>query len=71
MADDGININVDSPEITAPVSVNLSGTSLVDSFRNGLNDFVDNLRKGSDEGLTVVFLGAMFFTAGLYFWRRV
>lgn len=68
---DGININVDSPEITAPVSVNLSGVSIIDSARNGLNDFVDNMRKGSDEGLTIVFLGVMFFTAGLYFWRRV
>jgi len=68
---DGININVDSPEITAPVSVDLSGTSFVESITNGLNQFVDNLKKGSDEGLTVVFLGVMFFTAGLYFWRRV
>ncbi len=68
---DGVNINVDSPEITAPVSVQLSGTSLVDSVKNGLNEFVDNIRKGSDEALTVVFLGVMFFTAGLYFWRRV
>ncbi len=68
---DGVNINVDSPEITAPVSVQLSGTSFVESIQNGLNQFVDNLKKGSDEGLTVVFLGVMFFTAGLYFWRRV
>jgi hypothetical protein len=70
MADD-ININVDRPEITAPVSVELSGTSIVDSIRIGLNDFVDNIKKGSDEALTVVFVGVMFFTAGLYFWRRV
>jgi hypothetical protein len=68
---DGININVDSPNVTAPVSVNLSGISIVDSIRNGLNEFVDNVKKGSDEALTVVFLGVMFFTAGLYFWRRV
>tara|TARA_R110002020_G_scaffold239166_1_gene451735 strand:+ start:7295 stop:7507 length:213 start_codon:yes stop_codon:yes gene_type:complete len=68
---DGININVDSPNVTAPVSVNLSGTSIVDSVRNGLNEFVDHIKKGSDEALTVVFLGVMFFTAGLYFWRRV
>jgi hypothetical protein len=68
---DGVNINVDSPEITAPVSVQLSGTSFIESIQNGLNQFVDNLKKGSDEGLTVVFLGVMFFTAGLYFWRRV
>lgn len=70
MADD-ININVDRPEITAPISVELSGTSIVDSIRIGINDFVDNIKKGSDEALTVVFVGVMFFTAGLYFWRRV
>lgn len=68
---DGININVDSPEVTAPVSVELSGTSIVESVKNGLNEFVDNIRKGSDEALTVVFMGVMFFSVGLYFWRRV
>ena len=68
---DGININVDSPEISAPISVDLSGVSIVDSVRNGLNDFVKNVRSGSDEALSVAFLGVMFFTAGLYFWRRV
>tara|TARA_Y100000004_G_scaffold182241_1_gene228779 strand:- start:255 stop:467 length:213 start_codon:yes stop_codon:yes gene_type:complete len=68
---EGININVDSPEVTAPVSVELSGTSIVESVKNGLNEFVDNIRKGSDEALTVVFMGVMFFTVGLYFWRRV
>ena len=70
MADD-VNINVDRPDISAPITVELSGTSIVDSIRIGLNDFVDNVRKGSDEALTVVFVGIMFFTAGLYFWRRV
>ena len=70
MADD-VNINVDSPRVEAPVSVELSGISIVEGIRNGLNEFVDNIKKGSDEALTVVFLGVMFFTAGLYFWRRV
>ena len=68
---DGVNINVDSPTVTAPVSVELSGNSIVESITNGLNEFIDNIKKGSDEALTVVFLGAMFFTVGLYFWRRV
>lgn len=68
---DGININVEQPQIEAPVSVDLSGVSIVDSVRNGLNDFIKNVRSGSDEALSVVFLGVMFFTAGLYFWRRV
>lgn len=68
---DGININVDSPEVSAPVAVELGGVSIVDSFRNGINDMVNNIRKGSDEALTVVFVGTMFFVVGLYFWRRV
>lgn len=68
---DGININVPGAEIEAPVSVELSGMSIVDSFKNGLKEFVSNVKSGSDEALTAVFLGAMFFTAGLYFWRRV
>lgn len=68
---DGININVEKPEVQAPVSIELSGTSIVDSMRNGINDFVANVKEGSDEALTVVFVGVMFFVAGLYFWRRV
>lgn len=68
---DGLNINVESPTVSAPVSVDLSGVSIVDSVRSGLNDFVSNIKSGSDEALTAVFLGVMFFTAGLFFWRRV
>ena len=70
MADD-ININVQSPEVSAPIEVKLTGQSIVESVKNGINDLVDNIKKGSDEALTVVFLGVMFFSAGLYLWRRV
>lgn len=70
MADD-VNINLDSPEITAPISVELSGTSIVEGVKNGLNDFITNVKEGSDEALTVVYLGVMFFVAGLFLWRRV
>ncbi len=70
MADD-ININVQSPQVSAPIEVKLTGQSIVDSVRNGVNELVDNIKKGSDEALTVVFLGVMFFSAGLYLWRRV
>lgn len=68
---DGININVTSPTIEAPVSVDFAGISIVDSMRNGINDLVNNIKSGSDEALTTVFIGVMFFTAGLFFWRRV
>ena len=68
---DGININVTSPTIEAPVSVDFSGVSIIDSMRNGINDLVGNIKSGSDEALTTVFIGVMLFTAGLFFWRRV
>tara|TARA_R100000353_G_scaffold175896_2_gene147666 strand:- start:1133 stop:1345 length:213 start_codon:yes stop_codon:yes gene_type:complete len=68
---DAININVDSPKVDAPVEVKFTGQSIVDSIRNGINELIDNIKKGSDEALTVVFVGTMFFTVGLYFWRRV
>ena len=70
MADD-LNINLDGSTIEAPVQVELSGASIVDGIKNGLNDFVSNVKEGSDEALTVVYLGVMFFVAGLFFWRRV
>jgi len=70
MADDVV-LNIDSPEITAPVELNLSGSSIVESVKNGMNEFVQNVKSGSDEALTVVYLGIMFFAAGLFLWRRV
>jgi len=70
MADD-LNINVESPTVQAPVSLELGGTSIIDSARNGMNDLIKNIRSGSDEALSAVFLGVMFFTVGLFFWRRV
>jgi hypothetical protein len=69
MAD--VNLNVESPQVSAPVSVELSGSSIVDGIRNGMKEFTDNVKSGSDEALTAVFLSAMFITAGLFFWRRV
>ena len=51
---DGININVTSPTIEAPVSVDFSGVSIIDSMRNGINDLVGNIKSGSDEALTTV-----------------
>ncbi len=70
MADD-VNINVQSPQVDAPVSIELTGSSIVDSVKDGLNEFVANVKEGSDEALTVVYLSVMFFAAGLFLWRRV
>lgn len=68
MADDVV-INVDSPEVSAPVTVQFG--SLFDGIRKGLDDIVKDVRGGSDEVLTGIFLAGMFVVAGLYLWRRV
>jgi hypothetical protein len=70
MADD-VNINVQAPQVEAPVSIELTGSSIVDSVKDGLNEFISNVKEGSDEALTVVYLSVMFFAAGLFLWRRV
>ena len=64
-----VNINVDSPEVQAPVSVNFG--SLFDGFRSNMDKFVSDVRSGSDEVLTGIFLAGMFVVAGLYLWRQV
>lgn len=68
MAND-VNINVDSPDVQAPVSVNFG--SLFEGFKKGIDDLVADVRSGSDEVLTGLFLAGMFVVAGLYLWRRV
>lgn len=70
MADDLV-FNVQSPQVEAPVSIELTGSSIVDSVKDGLNEFIANVKEGSDEALTVVYLSVMFFAAGLFLWRRV
>jgi hypothetical protein len=68
---EGFNINVESPTVQAPISVDLSGVSIIDSVKNGMSEFISNVKSGSDEALTAVFLSVMFFTVGLFFWRKV
>lgn len=71
MAETPINVNVDAPTVEAPISLELTGQSIIDSIRNSINDLVKSIRSGSDEALTVLMLGAMFVVAGVYVWRRV
>ena len=70
MADDVI-LNVDTPQIDAPVAVNFSGVGILQSIQNAGKDLVDSVKSGSDEALTGIFLSGMFIVAGLYLWRRV
>lgn len=69
MADDTININVESPEVQAPVAVNFGG--LFEGLKATIDDIVNDVRDGSDEAMTGLFLAAMFIVAGVFVWRRV
>ena len=69
MADDTININVESPEVDAPVSVNFGG--LFEGFRATIDEIVDDVKSGSATAMTGLFLATMFVVARIYVWRRV
>ncbi len=69
MADDTININVDSPQVEAPVAVNFGG--FLEGLKTTIDDIVNDVRGGSDEAMTGLFLAAMFVVAGIFVWRRV
>lgn len=69
MADDTININVESPDVDAPVAVNFGG--LFTGLKETIDGIVTDVRSGSDEAMTGLFLAAMFVVAGIFVWRRV
>ena len=68
MADD-IVINVDSPVVDAPVSVNFG--SIFDGIRAGIDEIVEDVKSGSTVAMTGIFLALMFVVAGIYVWRKV
>lgn len=69
MADDVININVDSPEVSAPVAINFGG--LFTGLKETIDGIVNDVQGGSDEAMTGLFLAGMFVVAGIFIWRRV
>jgi hypothetical protein len=70
MADETpININIDSPQVDAPVQVSFG--SIFEGFRATMDEIVDDIKSGSTVAMTGLFLGAMFIVAGIYMWRRV
>ena len=70
MADEpNININVDSPQVDAPVDVQFG--SLFEGLRDTIDGIVDDVKSGSATALTGLFLAVMFVVAGVYIWRRV
>ena len=70
MADDVV-INVESPQIDAPVSVDASFENFFLGFKKMVDDIVNDVKNGSDEAITGVFLGGMFLIVAVYLWRRV
>jgi len=70
MADDVI-IQVERPDVQAPVSVNFTGAGFLADIENGFRKLTDSIKSGSDEALTAIFLSGMFIVAGVYLWRRV
>lgn len=68
MADD-ILINVDSPQVDAPVAVQFG--SLFEGLKDSIDGIVDDVKSGSATALTGLFLAVMFVVAGVYVWRRV
>jgi len=70
MADEpNVNINVDSPQVDAPVEVKFG--SLFEGLKTTIDGIVDDVKGGSATALTGLFLAVMFVVAGVYVWRRV
>lgn len=69
MAEQEIKINIDAPQVDAPVSVNFGG--IFTDFKTAVDDLVQDVKGGSATAMTGVFLAAMFVIAGIYVWRRV
>jgi len=63
------NINVQSPQVDAPVSVEFG--SLFEGLKTTMDGIIDDIRGGSANALTGLMLGAMFVIAGVYLFRRV
>ena len=70
MADDVI-INVESPQVDAPVAVDASFENFFLGFKDMVDGIVNDVKSGSDEAITGVFLGGMFLIVAVYLWRRV
>ena len=68
MADD-ININVESPQVDAPVTVSFG--SIFEGFKDVIDGIVEDVKGGSSTAMTGLFLAAMFVVAGVYVWRKV
>lgn len=71
MAEPNINVDVQSPKVDAPIAIEFQGVGIVQSIKSGIDGLVEDIRSGSDEALTVVFVGVIFVVAGVYLWRRI
>lgn len=71
MASDELVVNIDSPQIDAPVLVDVNVAGLVSDITSSINKLVDDIKSGSDEAITAIFLAGMFIFAGVILWRQV
>jgi hypothetical protein len=69
VAEPNVNINVDSPQVDAPVEIKFG--SLFEGLKASIDGIVDDVQSGSSVALTGLFLAVMFVVAGVYVWRRV
>jgi len=69
MAETPLNINIESPQVDAPVSINFDG--IFGGIRDSLDKLVDDFRGGSVVAITGIMLAAMFLIGGIYVWRKV
>ena len=69
MAETPINFIVESPQVDAPISLNFGG--LFTDLKKSIDDIVNDIKSGSDEAITGLFLAGMFVFAGIFLWRKV
>lgn len=71
MAEGQTIINVDSPQVDAPVDVSFNFKGLYTDIKDSIDNVVDDIKSGSDEAIAALFLAGMFIFAGVFLWRRV
>ena len=64
-------INVDSPQIDAPVTLDINLGGIFTDIKATLDKIVNDVRTGDSYALTGLFLAGMFVFAGVYLWRKV
>lgn len=64
-------INVDSPQVDAPMTLELNLGGIFTDLKTAIDGIVDDVRSGSSDAITGVFLAGMFVFAGVFLWRNL